>query len=55
MNENYRIHVKCANCGYKSVHPEQMVEIQKGIEIYKKLLETPCPHCGCKSLNEIRY
>lgn len=54
MNETYRIHVKCKNCGYKSSHPGQMVEIEKGTEIYLKLLDTQCPHCGCKTLEENR-
>ncbi|MFN8579316.1 MAG: hypothetical protein U0354_21015 [Candidatus Sericytochromatia bacterium] len=46
MNNTYKIHYKCLNCGTKSGTPEQMIEIQKG----QRVSDTECPNCGCKNL-----
>ena len=48
----YKIHVKCMNCGYKTSHPDEMTQIDKGIPIYRWAVYAECPKCGCTELCE---
>lgn len=50
MKETYKIHIKCSNCGYKTSHPDNMLEIEKGTSIAHKLIHAECPECGCRTL-----
>lgn len=48
----YKIHTRCTNCGTKTVVPQQMLEIPKGVSIEEALQTKVCDYCGCKTLIE---
>ena len=52
--ETYKIHTKCTNCAFKSIHPSTMLEIVKGRTISEALEDAECTNCGCKTLVENR-
>lgn len=48
----YKIHAECTNCNYKSTHPAEMIEINKGVSIKDHLKRGECPICGCNTLHQ---